>query len=181
MMVFVGLPANDSASTHDTGAAYDAVVGIKPTLLHSDIGLCLIANIDVNHALRASRLPSLLRKAEVTLLCFRRSDGSREAGRFTATASIAILLRLDIGICLVAKIVVNHALRASRLPPLPQKHPPLPQKQQPAARVAKPDMRDGGCRNVERAKKQRAISRWPAGVSHRIVAFDQRGPMATLF
>ena len=53
--------------------------------------------------------------------CFCGSNASREAGKFAATASIAILLGFIHGICLIASIVLMHALRVLRLASLPHR------------------------------------------------------------
>ena len=53
-------------------------------------------------------------------LRFCRSDGSREAGELAATVLIAIVWRYGLGFVLIAGEAVDHAVRASRLPPLLQ-------------------------------------------------------------
>ena len=57
--------------------------------------------------------------------CFCGSDGSREAGDLAATVLIAIVWRCGLDFVLIAGEAVDHAARASRLPPFPQ-----PQQQQ---------------------------------------------------
>ena len=163
----------------------------------------LIADAAMDLALRASRLPPLPQHQERLPALVGATRVAKPASSQRPYRSRSCGAGLP-AFVLIAETTMDLALRASRLAPLLQHQERLPAFVG-ATRVAKPaklaaavsiaivrrwiaglcpdcERRHGSCAGGRgRAKKQRAIFRWPAGFHDRVVEFDQRAPMATLF